>query len=158
MRHHHHNITLYVLKTSKIVFCFRLYCNCNSQLMHIVLKRSQATEWVLVEYLSVNCFNWVWVVDRIRSFNVSISMKNVLVGNVVDMLPTCCNVVQMSKIFEIDTNVHDTEKFFILSHVTVACRGHKSWVTVDLLTKKYIFGENIFLTHKRYQISRVFIC
>ncbi len=28
------------------------------------------------------------------------------------MLPTCRNVGQMSKIFEIDTNVHDTEKFF----------------------------------------------
>ncbi len=35
-----------------------------------------------------------------------------LVGNVVDMLPTCCNVGQMLKIFEINTNVHDTEKFF----------------------------------------------
>ncbi len=35
-----------------------------------------------------------------------------LVGNVVDMLLTCCNVGQMSKIFEINTNVHNIEKFF----------------------------------------------
>ncbi len=49
-----------------------------------------------------------------------------LVGIVIDMSPTCRNVGQMSENFEKDTNVHDMENFFILSHVSVACRGHKS--------------------------------
>ncbi len=41
-----------------------------------------------------------------------ITVLTLLVGNVVAMLPACRNVSQMLKIFEIDTNVHDTENFF----------------------------------------------
>ncbi len=81
-----------------------------------------------------------------------------LVGNVVNMLPTWCNVGQMSKNFEIDTNVHDTEKFF--HSESCVCGMLWSPIVSDcgLADKKIYLRRKYFLTHKRYQISRVFIC
>ncbi len=71
---------------------------------------------------------------------------------------TCCNVGQMSKFFEIDTNVHDKEKFF--HSESRVCGMLWSPIVSDrgLADKKIYLGKEYFLTHKRYQISRVFIC
>ncbi len=52
-------------------------------------------------------------------------MGLILVGNVVNMSPTCRNVSQMSKFLKL-TQMSTTQRiFFILSHVSVACCGHK---------------------------------
>ncbi len=55
-------------------------------------------------------------------------------------------------------HVNDTEILFN----SESCVCGMSWSQIvserGIADKKYIFGENIFLTHKRYHISRVFIC
>ncbi len=72
-----------------------------------------------------------------------------LVGNVVDMLPTCFNVGQMSKNFEINTNVHYMEKFFDsesrLWHVVVTnCeRPWTCWQKIYLQRKYYFDAQKI---------------
>ncbi len=72
-----------------------------------------------------------------------------LVGNVVDVLLTCRNVGQMSKNFEIDMNVHDTEKFFYSE--SRVCGMLWSQIVSDRgLADKKISSEKIFLTSKRY--------
>ncbi len=74
-------------------------------------------------------------------------MARILVGNVVDMLPTCCNVGQMSKNFEINTNVHDMEKFFCSE--SLVCGMSWSQIVSDrgLADKKIYLRRKYFLMH-----------
>ncbi len=89
---------------------------------------------------------------------LKITVATALVGNVIDMLPTCRNVGQMSKNFEINTNVHDTENFFYSE--SRVCGMSWSQIVSDrgLADKNIYIWRKYFLMHKRYQISTVFIC
>ncbi len=133
----------------------------------VFLWTSQQTQFVVSQqwhYIVISnkdpCFLWMswcikystlfkWVTTQVGPITI-FNPLHILNGNVVDMLPTCCNVGQMLKIFEIDTNVHDTEKFF---HFESRVCG-MLWSPIEsdrgLADKKYIFGENIFLMPKRY--------
>ncbi len=72
----------------------------------------------------------LWIVHIMANliFQV-ITVEKSLVGNVIDIMPTCHRHVVMSarycKILKLLQMSTTQRIFFILSHVSVACRGHK---------------------------------
>ncbi len=81
---------------------------------------------------------WYWL----EQFKVLLGqLPLALVGNVVDMSPTCLNVGQMSKNFEINTNVHNTEKVFYSESRVCGMSWSQIVSERGLADKKYLWRK-----------------
>ncbi len=125
-----------------VLTCPHLPKPLNSQL-HFILVR--IVNKMLTEFCDISGLSLIFQKLCVGSWHLTIFCYGV---TQLEMSLTCCWHVSMSarchKILKLPWMSMTQSNFFILNHVSVACRGRKSWVSMYLLTKNILLWRKYF--------------